>query len=68
MIYHLNNPDHVTELRRLAKEGGHTVDVDDGNGVLRFYELREDTYFRGSLRGDVLMTHDNKLHSCQINP
>ncbi len=62
MIYYLDNPEHTKELRRLAAEGGHTVEVAENETAptLKLSNLRLDGYFRNQVTGDarVVMPED----------
>lgn len=53
MIYYMNNPAHREELKRLAKEGNHTVLVaeDESAQPVALLNLRMDS--RGNVYGDA---------------
>lgn len=66
MIYDPENPDHCAELLRLAKEGGHTVTVDDGRGALVLHDLRPDGFLTGYVRGDADSMETGLRHSMLV--
>lgn len=48
MIYYLDDPEHAKELRRLAAEGGHAVEVaeNEASPTLKLSNLRLDGHLR----------------------